>query len=31
MKLTDEAIPEKGPLSAAQCMTLCAGCQRCCT
>jgi len=31
MKLTDEAIPEKGPLSAAQSMALCAGCQRCCT
>ena len=31
MKLTDETIPETGPLSAAQCMTLCAGCQRCCT
>ena len=31
MKLTDETIPEEGPLSAAQCMTLCAGCQRCCT
>jgi hypothetical protein len=31
MKLTDVTIPEKGPLSAAQCMTLCAGCQRCCT
>ena len=31
MKLTDETIPESGPLSAAQCMSLCAGCQRCCT
>jgi hypothetical protein len=31
MKLTDETIPEEGPLSAAQCMSLCAGCQRCCT
>ena len=31
MKLTDETIPKEGPLSAAQCMTLCAGCQRCCT
>jgi hypothetical protein len=29
--LTEETIPETGPLSAAQCMTLCAGCQRCCT
>ncbi len=29
--LTVETIPETGPLSAAQCMTLCSGCQRCCT
>jgi Fe-S-cluster containining protein len=29
--LTDQAIPETGPLTGAQCMTLCSGCQRCCT
>ena len=29
--LTAETIPETGPLTAAQCMTLCSGCQRCCT
>ena len=29
--LTAETIPESGPLTAAQCMTLCSGCQRCCT
>ncbi len=29
--LTAEPIPEAGPLSSAQSMTLCAGCVRCCT
>lgn len=28
--ITSEAIPETGPLTGAQCMTLCSGCVRCC-